>query len=378
MPGGAQQYLIDIMEDRRRGLLARMVKVVLCVLSKLYRFGVWVRTMLYDSGVLKRHSLSCLTISVGNITVGGTGKTPFVEALARALRDRGRNVAVLSRGYKSKQSRRHRAGASAEGYSPRIVSDGKRVLLDSALAGDEPYLLAKNLDGVAVLVDKNRARAGRYAISRMGVDTIILDDGFQYRPLKRTLDLVLVDCTNPFGNGHLLPRGILREPLRALKRADCFVLTKTSGVKVERIREELRRVNPQAGIIETVHQPVYFEEVISGRREQPEFIRGKDVYVVSAIARPESFETAIERLGGRIEKRFRFMDHHRFTPNEIRQILDRASADRVHAVVTTQKDAVRLPPMKSTAAPFFFLRVVIRITQGTENLADWVSKICQD
>jgi tetraacyldisaccharide 4'-kinase len=377
MSDSAQKYIMDILEDRRHGFLAGMVRGALWMLAKLYHFAVWVRALLYDTGILGRHSLDCLTISVGNITLGGTGKTPFVEALARALRERGRKVAVLSRGYKSKEPGASRAGALAEGYSPRIVSDGKRILLDSAHAGDEPYLLAKNLDGVAVLVDKNRVRAGQYAISRMGVDTIILDDGFQYLPLERDLEIVLIDCTNPFGNGHLLPRGILREPLKNLKRSHCFVLTKTRGPALGPIKERLRDINPRAEVIETIHQPIYLEEVISGRREQPDFIRGKDVYVLSAIARPESFETAMERLGGRIRKRIRFLDHHRFSSNEIERVMKEACAAGAHAIVTTQKDAVRLPPLKSTAVPVFFLRVAIRITRGAEDVADWVSQICQ-
>ncbi len=316
-------------------------------------------------------------ISVGNITVGGTGKTPFVEMLAEQLSRKGRKVAVLSRGYKSSRRIRARADALVENSSVRIVSTGEEVLLDSASAGDEPYLLAENLTGVPVLVGKNRFNGGRYAISTLGADTLILDDGFQYLPLHRHLDLVLIDSTDPFGNGHLLPRGILREPLRSLRRADCFVLTKTTGVPLQPIKDRLREVNPDAKIIETIHQPLYLEEVVSGRRVPPESVGGKDVCVLSAIARPESFESALERLGARVKKSIRFLDHHRFSPREIEGILERALADNVFAVVTTQKDAVRLPALKNPEPPVFFLRVAIKITGGEEEFGRLLSSISQ-
>ena len=371
-----QKYLLEIMDDRRSGPTARVIKCILWTLSQLYRAGVWTRLRLYSMGLCRRRSLGCLTISVGNITVGGTGKTPVVEMLAKSLSEGGRKVAILSRGYKSKQPRDLGETDVEQEYSPKVVSDGKKVLLDPIHAGDEPYLLARNLQSVAVLVDKNRVEAGGYAISRMGADTLILDDGFQYLALGRRLDFVLIDCTHPFGNGHLLPRGVLREPLSGLKRADYFFLTKTSGVQLEGIKEKLREINPTAEIIETIHQPLYFEEATSKVREPPEFVRGKDVYVVSAIARPESFERAIERLGGRIKKSIRFVDHHRFSPEEIEGLLAEASADGVDCIVTTQKDAVRLPPLKSTPVPIFFLRVAIKITHGAVDFADCVSRIC--
>jgi tetraacyldisaccharide 4'-kinase len=377
MGNSVQRYVMDVVEGRRQGLTRRTVEGALWLLSKVYRFAVWVRTQGYESGVLRRHSLPCLTISVGNITVGGTGKTPFVEALARALRDRGRRIAVLSRGYKSQ--RRYGQGAAGQGETclPKVVSDGQSIFLDSAIAGDEPYLLAQNLDKVAILVDKNRVRAGRYAVSQLGVDTLILDDGFQHLRLKRDVNIVLIDCTTPFGNRQLLPRGILREPLKSLRRAHCFVLTKTCGAALEPIREELQRLNPRAEIVETIHEPVYLEDVVSGRRERPDFVRGKDLYVLSAIARPESFEAAIEQLGGRAVKKIRFLDHHRFSESEIETLVGEASRAGAHAIVTTQKDAVRLPPLKAVPLPFFFLRVAIRMHRGEADLADWVSRICQ-
>ena len=371
-----QKYLLEIIDDRRPGAAAKVVGSVLWALSQVYGAAVRARLGLYSLGIFRRRSLDCLTISVGNITVGGSGKTPLVEALAASLSEHGRKVAILSRGYKSKHPRRTRKADAASASPPTVVSDGENVLLDPIHAGDEPYLLATNLRKVPVLVDKNRVRAGEYAVSRLGADTLILDDGFQYLTIGHRLDFVLVDSANPFGNGHLLPRGILREPLSRLKRAHCFFLTKTTDVSLQTIKEKLRAIKPNAAIIETVHQPLYFEDVTSGRRHSPEFARGKTVYVLSAIARPESFERAIERLGSHIRKRVRFTDHHRFSPQEVERILAEASADGVDCILTTQKDAVRLPRLESTPVPILFLRVVVRITRGAADFAECVSKIC--
>ena len=200
---------------------------------------------------------------MGNLTVGGTGKTPVVEKLARALRDRGRKVAILSRGYKSKPTRFWRkwwyALSHTEEPPPRVVSDGQRVLLDSEEAGDEPYMLALNLPGVVVLVDKNRVKSGTYAIKRFGCDTLVLDDGFQYLPLKGRLNLLLVDKTNPFGNGRLLPRGILREPVKHLRRANYVFLTKSNGRRDAELEGLIARYNPKADIIECAHRPQYLQ-----------------------------------------------------------------------------------------------------------------------
>jgi tetraacyldisaccharide 4'-kinase len=372
-----RNYIIGIIEGREKGIPAAVIGGGLWGLSQVYGLAVRVRTMLYRIGLLRRRSLDCLTISVGNITVGGTGKTPVVEALAATLAERGRNVAILSRGYKSERRRRGEKSASEKVFSTRIVSDGRRVLLDAAHAGDEPYLLARNLKGVVVLVDKDRVKAGRYAISQMAADAVILDDGFQHLPLGRRQDLVLIDCTNPFGNGHLLPRGVLRESVSSLKRADWLVLTKTTGVDVGPIRARLQRINPWAAIIETIHQPLYVEEVATGNREPPAFLRGKDLYVFSAIARPQSFEASIERLGGRIAGRLRFLDHHRFTPEEMRRIQEEASATGAEAILTTEKDSVRLPTAEETPPiPIYFLRVAIQVTGGAEDFADFVSEVC--
>ncbi len=212
-----EQYAIEVILEKRQGFRAGLLRIVLRLLSFLYLAIVQFRLYLYRNRILKDRQLGCPVISIGNLTVGGTGKTPVVEKFAKALQNGGRRVAILSRGYKSVDRRRkitwwEKLLAQGSENPPRIVSDGKSVLLDSATAGDEPYMLALNLKGVAVVVDKDRVKAGLHAIKNLDVDTLLLDDGLQYLHLKHRIDIVLVDRQAPFGNEHLLPRGTLRAP----------------------------------------------------------------------------------------------------------------------------------------------------------------------
>src|SRR5438105_7011935 len=218
-----EQFAIDVILERRYGKRAFLLRWFLHALSFLYRGIVQLRLWLYRKRIFRERQLGCLVVSIGNLTVGGTGKTPVVEKFARALQAGGRRVAILSRGYKSvakpsKRSLLDRLRGCAPD-PPRIVSDGKSLLLDSLTAGDEPYMLANNLKDVIVLVDKDRVKSGLHAIREMKADTLLLDDGLQYLHLKHRLDIVLVDRQAPFGNEFLLPRGTLREPPRNLRRA---------------------------------------------------------------------------------------------------------------------------------------------------------------
>src|ERR1700736_1024029 len=225
-----EQYAIEVILDKRHGFRAILLRIALRLLSFLYLAIVQARLYLYRKRVLKERQLGCLVISIGNLTVGGTGKTPVVEKFARALQKGGRRVAILSRGYKSVDTRKKRTWLDKllrkpGGNPPRVVSDGRRILLDSASAGDEPYMLASNLKGVAVVVDKDRVKGGLHAIKTLRADTLLLDDGLQYLHLKHRLDIVLIDRQAPFGNEHLLPRGTLREPPRNLRRASYIFIT---------------------------------------------------------------------------------------------------------------------------------------------------------
>ena len=320
-------------------------------------------------------------ISIGNLTVGGTGKTPIVEKFARALQAGGRRVAILSRGYKSVPRRRHwlsrlRIGDSE---SPRIVSDGKSLLLDSLTAGDEPYMLAHNLKDVIVLVDKDRVKSGRLAIDKWNVDTLLLDDGFQYLHLKHRLDMVLVDRQAPFGNEFMLPRGTLRETPRNLRRASYIFVTKNTGESNDTLVKRIRRYNRTAEIIECAHKPLYLQNVYTSERLPLDALRDTFIGSLCAIAAPESFEGALQKLGAHVDLSKRYIDHHYYTEAELTSFINRCIRRDLVMIVTTEKDAVRMPrlPEAEVKVPIYFLRVEIEILSGHESWEHCVARICK-
>ena len=376
-----ESYVLTVIEDRRQGRGAALLRWTLRRLSHLYAVAVQARLWLYTHGIFRPHMLGCQVISVGNLTVGGTGKTPVVEVFARSLQRQGRKVAILSRGYKRQEpSLIHRLTDRLKGRSrsqpPLVVSDGKHLLLDSDVSGDEPYMLASNLRNVAVLVGKNRVKAGQYAISRLGCDTLILDDGFQYLPMKHRLDIVLVDRTNPFGNRQLLPRGILREPVRNIRRASFIFITKSSGDGAEDLKKQLRELNPNAEISECRHCARFVQDVYTGERKPLEFLQGLEIAAVSGIAAPKGFEDELVRLGAKVLYHKRYTDHHRYSQQEILDVINRGLNRGAKAVITTEKDAVRFPMLERRDLPLYFLRVEIELLSGAEDFNATISRIC--
>jgi tetraacyldisaccharide 4'-kinase len=373
-------YTIDVIFGRRSDTGAAIYAAFLQALSAVFSGLVQTRLWLYRERLLRDQPLGCLVVVVGNLTVGGTGKTPVVEKFARALADRGRKVAILSRGYKSKAPPIWRKWwnwlTNAAEPPPRIVSDGRSVLLDSEVAGDEPFMLARNLPGVIVLVDKNRVKAGAYAIKKFGCDTLVLDDGFQYLPLKGRLNLLLVDKTNPFGNGHMLPRGILREPVKHLHRASYVFLTKSNGQRDAELEELIQRHNPGVDVIECAHRPQYLQRVGTAERQPLEFLRDRRVAAFSGIATPESFEKFLRDLGGQVEQTQRFLDHHRFSVADLEAIFTQAGEAKLDFIVTTEKDAVRIPSGYEPSLPLYYLRLEIEIIHGAADFDEAVGRIC--
>ncbi len=377
-----EEFATEVIYDRKKGFGAGVLRVFLRLLSGVWGGLVRLRLYFYRERVLREHNLGCLVISIGNITVGGTGKTPVVELFARALRDAGRHVAVLSRGYKSKkppfkERLKNRVTGRTVQDPPRVVSDGNEVLLDSELSGDEPYMLASNLDGVVVLVDKDRVKSGGYAIREHGIDTILLDDGLQYMRLRHRLDIILVDSMAPFGTGRLLPRGTLREPATSLKRAHYIFLTKCRlGESNDALIEQIRKYNRTAEIIACRHAPCYLHNVHSDERLPLEAL--KDIYVgtISGIATPETFENSLTRLGANVEARRRYTDHHRYTEQEVLTFINHCVDRDLAMIVTTEKDAVRLPEIDSRDVPIYYLRVEIEILSGQETWRECIERIC--
>ncbi len=375
-------YLLDVVEGRRPGKRAALLRATLGGLSHVFTGLVQFRIWAYGKGLLKHHTLGCQVLSVGNLTVGGTGKTPVVEMLARSLSRNGRRVAILSRGYKRKSQKRglrQRAIDRWQGLDndpPIVVSDGKRLMVEPAFSGDEPYMLAKNLPNVAVIVGKNRVQSGRLAIRKLKCDTLILDDGFQHLALKHRLDIVLVDRTNPFGNGRTLPRGLLREPVRNIKRAGFIFITKSNGDGAEELRTRLRELNPTAEISECRHCPRHLKHLFGEETEPLEYLRGKRVMALSGIAVPAGFERELVHHGATVVGHRMFTDHHRYSLQEILDVVNEALELGADAIVTTEKDAVRVPHLERRDLPFLYLRVEIEMFTGHEQYADWIRRIC--
>jgi tetraacyldisaccharide 4'-kinase len=371
----------EVIFEERRGKRAAILRGLLFGSSKLYHVGVTIHRWLINVRILRDTTLGVQVIAIGNLTWGGTGKTPVVEKFARELRDQGRNVAILSRGYRSKPRpfREWLAGKilfREDATPPRIVSDGKSLLLDSEMAGDEPFMLASNLKDVVVLVDKDRVKSGRYAIEKFGCDTLLLDDGFQRWELRgRRHDVVLIDRQQPFGNEFLQPRGSLREPLSHLARANTIFITKSDG-NSEELRARIAQFNPTAPIIECVHHPLYLEDVFTGERSELSFLKGLKLASLSGIAQTESFEQSLVGLGAELVYSKRFADHHRFSQQEVLNVINRSKKRQATVIITTQKDAVRFPKLDRRDLPIYFMRVEIKIVSGANDFEDCVRRIC--
>ncbi len=374
-----EQFAIDVILERRYGKRAALLRLFLRGLSFLYAGIMRMRWWLYARRLLPWHALGCRVISIGNLTVGGTGKTPFVEAFARILTGAGRKVAILSRGYKSTpRPLTNRMWRRLTGRSdpPRIVSDGRAILLDSEKAWDEPFMLATNLDDVVVLTDKNRVKSGLFAIEHFGVDTLLLDDGYQYLMLKERLNVVLIDRTAPFGNEHILPRGTLREPKDHLKRGDVIFITKCDGSDLSALKKRIRRYNKHAEILECRHKPLYLQNMVTGERRGLDYLKERKIGAVAGIAVPESFDEGLRGLGAELIYSRHYADHHRFTQQEIINCVNRTRARGGYALVTTEKDAVRFPRVDFHDMPVYFMRVEIELLGGNETFPEAIFRIC--
>ena len=260
---------------------------------------------------------------------------------------------------------------------PRVVSDGQSLLLDSRTAGDEPFMLANNLRGVVVLVDRDRLRSGQYAVEKFGTDVLLLDDGYQYVRMKRGIEVALVDRTAPFGNEYLLPRGTLREPPENLRRATHIFITKCTGDDNADLIERIRQYNRTADIIECRHRPVHLKNFSTGDIEPLSYLKGLKVGSLCGIANPESFEAGLKALGAKVDLSKTYTDHHRYTTREIESFIRRCARKSLSAILTTEKDAVRIPRIMDPDVPIYYLRVEIEILAGQENWEKFVDRLTQ-
>ncbi len=330
-----------IWQDDRR--LFRFVPLLFA--SSVYRAGITLRNHAYDAGMRHASRMPCPVISVGNIMVGGTGKTPMVIMLARMLQEHGWKPAVLSRGYGGK-----RKGPAA------VVSDGHEILTGPEEGGDEPVLMGRSLPGVPVIVAGDRSRAGRVAVDRFQADVLILDDGFQHRRLARDMDIVLLDAGRPFGNGFLLPRGGLREPPAALRRADVVVMTST----------EEEGAPPPDGIppipvFSARRRPVALVQGPTNEISPLADLAGQKVCAFTGIARPDSFRRILEPLCGGIVSFLPFPDHHTYTARDVEDIRQARRDSGARILLTTEKDGIKLTRFSDFFKDVCLLRIDMEI-----------------
>lgn len=361
-----QTYLFQLVHgSEKQGLFSHIVILLLYAFSFIYGRLVNCKLALYRCGILKQARLDCHVISLGNITVGGTGKTPTAQRLARDIRDMGYRVVILNRGYRAKWK-----------GEVGVVSDGKKLYMSAAEAGDEAFLLAKNLPNVPVLIGPERAITGRYAVEHFQAEVAILDDGYQHWQLVRDLDILLIDAINVFGNGYMLPRGTLREPVEHLDRADVCLLTKVDQAapgSCEHIRRTVAEQNDHALVVESIHLPRCFIEIgdwykdITDDGIDIDYMKGKKIMAVSAIGNPASFEQTISDIGAEIVESLRFPDHHDYTKEEIVDGLKQAQEQGAEAIIITEKDAVKIPSSIIAAErplPIYVISIEITFQQG--------------
>jgi len=330
----------------------RILLFPLYLLSLPYGGAVRARSLLYLLQLLKTKTLPCPVISVGNITVGGTGKTPLVMSLAKGLMERGISVAILSRGYKGKKA------------SEPVVSDGKTIFLSPEESGDEPFLMAKACKGIPVLVGKDRFLNGRIALQRFDVKGLLLDDGYQHLPLYRDINILLIDSQIGFGDRTLLPRGILREPLSHLRRAHLFLLTKVEDPEAfQPLEKKIYEIHPSSQVFHSHYEPV---SLVGPEEEQEELssLKGKTVLALSGIAHPNYFSSLLRKCGMKIVREAIFPDHHLYTTSDLSSIKEKSK--RVDCVVTTEKDMVKLKKLNMDHLPIRALRIEVKIWEEKE------------
>ena len=338
------------------------------LISILYRGIISLRNCSYDSGLFTVRKLDCKIISVGNITVGGTGKTPIVIMLANLLREKGYRPVILSRGYGGKKKGR-----------VNIVSDGGNVFMKPDEAGDEPVLIAKSARNIPVVTGKNRYLTGKFAIEHFGADVLILDDAFQHRSLFRDIDIVLLDEKRPLGNGFIIPRGELREPTNALGRAEIIVKTgdrsqesgdrsQWSGISDQGIEAGCRMSGTH--MFEAYRRPVALLRGDAGDIYPLDYLHGKKICAFAGIAKPDSFKKTIASVGGEVVAFLSFPDHHVYTREDLDKIMKTVSESSAQIILTTEKDGIKLIDFPDLLRDIYQLRIEMEILPSQKKFED--------
>ncbi len=323
----------------------------------LYRKIIELRNALYDKGVLDTHDLGARTISIGNITAGGTGKTPLVAYVANILAARGETVCILTRGYGRKDARNR-----------VLVSNGEQILAEPDVAGDEPVELAKRLLGKAVVIaDADRVAAAEWALRKFGVTAFILDDAFQHRKAKRDVDIVCIDATDPFGAGKVLPAGRLREPLQNIARSDVIVITRANLVEnVENLKSEVLDLSPGSRIFVSENKIIRLTELENFHAMRQEIKNGeilRKAFGFCGIGNPDNFFDQLRQENIEVVSTCVFRDHHVYTEPDVAKIERLAAESKAEILLTTAKDAVKLSHLKFNT-PCFVVEMEIVIDEA--------------
>lgn len=351
-----EKALLPVITGEARGARATLLRGVLRGLSGIYLAGIEGYLGCYRLGLLKRTRLACKVICVGNLTVGGTGKTTTVRALARKLMAMGLKVAVLSYGYRSDHD-----------GPPSVVSDGNEILMTPREAGDEAVLLAKDLPGAPVIIGPRRVESGRLAVERFGVDVILMDDGFQYWRLRKDLEILLLDATEPFGYGAVIPRGLLREPIGHLARAGAVIITHAdhaSPEALEALETRIRRIAPGMPIARSRHAAARLRNLAGDGELSLDWLKGRRVLALSSLGNPGGFERTLAALGAEPVGSSRFRDHHRYSREEIARVREEAAALGAEAVLTTEKDAIKIDKQWLEGSPMVSLAIELEFLSG--------------
>lgn len=358
-----KRTLYTFITTEQRGFFPKLFRILLMPLCGLYRFIVFIRNYCFDVSIYKQKRLSCPVISIGNIVVGGTGKTPTVVAIAKLMQHKGSNVAVLLRGYKRQRSEKI-----------LLVSDGKNRLCSMEECGDEANMLAHQLSDIPIIVGKRRFLTGEAAIREFNSDVVILDDGFQHRQLARDLDILTIDGTQPYGTGSLLPIGTLREPISSINRADIIILTRTdtADINIKQLKAELNQLAPNTPILESIHKPTSLYRLNHSDDNSMiplNNLSGKRLLAVCGIGNPNAFVKTLEKHNPAKVELLAFPDHHVYSESDGQQIKHQMEKCEAEWIITTQKDEQKFISL-NTDLPILVLAIELVITEGERVLLD--------
>ncbi len=372
MASRLEEYVLSVIaEPGRAGLPAAALRGFLGGCAGLYDVGLEAYLAAECLGLRRRDRLPVPVVSIGNLTVGGTGKTPMTQWLCRRLQAEGKRVAILSRGH------------GGDSQSARLVSDAEgSIFLNADEAGDEPTLLARTLPGVPVLVGKDRRQSGREALRRFGLDALVLDDGFQFWQLRRDLDIVLLDARRPFDNGYPLPRGLLREPKRHLRRAGIIVATRSgclTAAERQTLSSNVSALAPDAPLFFADHRAVGLVPALdlSAQMLSLAQLNGKRVFAVSAIAQPQSFlDTLTREAAAEIVGQQTWGDHHKIAVADAQMVITAAVQSGADALVMTEKDAVKWPlAVETHVLPVYALRIEMTVENEAGLMREILSRL---